>query len=90
MGVYKSTHAMMHINVVFLHEEINPRCRLIDDLSLATDHLREIDRQRAYPYPMCRKLFLRLVIMFRTVEQCLRWNTPYIQASSSQCCVFLY
>ena len=45
MGVYKSTHAMMHINVVFLHEEINPRCRLTDDLSLATDHLREIDRQ---------------------------------------------
>ena len=69
VGIHKRSHAVVDIDVVLLHQEVDALCGLGHHLAFARNHLRKIDAQRPDFDAVCGELLLRLMIVLRAVEK---------------------
>src|SRR5688500_15423075 len=71
-------------DIVLFHKKINALGGQIYNSLLAGNHLCQVCLQALYFYSVFCKMFLGIVKMFGTIENCLAWNTSDIEASASK------
>lgn len=80
-----------NVNLVFLHEKIDPADCLIYNILLAFDHLGQIHFRLAFQVDaMFLKSMHCVVKVLRRIEQRFAWNAAYVQTGSSECGISLH
>ena len=90
VGIHEGPHAMVDVDVVLFHQELDAFCGLRNHLSLPGNHLRKVDAQLAHLDAMRGELLFGLMVVFGAVQKCLGGDAAHVQAGASQGGIFLH